>query len=74
MKKLILILFTLSACCDNKVDVEYKVVEKFHLQDREGYFVRYKLLLENGEEISIESKDYAKAKVGDIWIVKECKE
>lgn len=73
MKKiLILAIIIISGCCENKVETPYKVVEKLHTQDRDGIFIHYTLLLENGTELDVTSKEYVKAKIGDSYYVTEC--
>ena len=72
MKKWLLILLILSSCCERIERKEYKVVEKITTQNRDGSRIYYTLLLENGRQISVDSKEYAQSKIGDVWIVKEC--
>lgn len=71
-KILIIAILIISSCCKNNVRKTYPVVEKLHTQNRDGNNIYYTLLLENGHEIDVESSQYAKAKIGDLYYVNEC--
>lgn len=78
MRKLLLILITaLITSCQytpcTPYKVEHKVVEKFHTQDRDGRYVYYKLLFDNGEVEDVDPEVYARNNVGDVWVFSKCK-
>jgi hypothetical protein len=75
MKTLSLLIFTLlSASCCKKIDqVDHKVIEKIHTQNRGGTNIYYHLLFDNGKELSVEANVYVRAKEGDVWVFNECK-
>ena len=76
MKKVLIIIAIaiISSCCKNEVRSTYPVVEKFHTQDRDGINVYYQLLLKDGTEVDVNSSEYAKAKIGDLYYVRECQD
>lgn len=61
----------IAACCD-PVKNEYKIVEKLIVQDKSRLGLEYYIILENGIDYNVTGTQYVKAKIGDVWLVKEC--
>jgi hypothetical protein len=73
MKVVLVLLVLISASCCKKFDkIEHRVIEKIHTQSREGTSIYYHLLFDSGKEISVEPNEYARAKVGDVWLFNQC--
>jgi hypothetical protein len=67
----ITVAIAIASCCD-PVKNEYKIVEKLIVQDKSRLGLEYYIILENGIDYNVTGTQYVKAKVGDVWLVKEC--
>lgn len=69
---LLIVSLIVSSCCET-VKKESKIVEKMCAYNQSAHYWIYTLLFKNGEEITVESYQYANAKIGDAWVFDECK-
>lgn len=67
-----ILVLILGSCCE-PVKIESKVVDKMSAYSQSTHGWEYCLLFENGEEVNVESYQYAKAKIGDVWTFNKCK-
>ena len=67
-----ILVLVLSSCCES-ITEESKIADKMcAYNDRSNYW-EYCLLFENGEQRNVESYQYVKAKIGDVWTFNKCK-
>jgi hypothetical protein len=69
---ILIVSLIISSCCET-VKKESKIVEKMCGYNPGSNHWKYTLLFENGREETVESYQYANAKIGDVWIFNECK-
>jgi len=68
-----MVIVLLMGCCEERIKVDHKVVEKFHTQNRDGGSVYYKLLFDNGVTKEVNAAEYVRCNIGDEWTFTECK-